>query len=63
MGKITVFTTDECPFCKKAKDLLSDKKAPYDEISLSQHPEWRGHMFILAKGINLDTKSKRSTLL
>lgn len=50
MGRITVFALDTCPFCKKAKDLLSSKGASFEVISLTQTPDWRPLMYILTKG-------------
>ena len=39
MKKIDIYTTPYCPFCKRAKSLLSSKNASYNEIDLSQEPE------------------------
>lgn len=50
MGKITVFTVDSCPYCERAKDLLTSKGADFQEISLTSMPEWRHFMFLLANG-------------
>ena len=50
MGKITVFSLDTCPFCKKAKELLASKGVSFDVISLTQQPEWRPLMYLLTKG-------------
>ena len=50
MGKVTIFTRDGCPFCAKAKELLSTKGVQFHEVSLSKTPEWRPLLFILAGG-------------
>ncbi len=50
MGKITVFALDDCPFCKKVKELLTSKGVSFDVISLTQQPEWKSLMFLLTKG-------------
>lgn len=50
MGKITVFTLDDCPFCKKAKELLKSKGVEFDVISLTQVPAWRPLMYLLTNG-------------
>jgi glutaredoxin 3 len=50
MGRVTVFTADGCPFCQKAKEVLSSKGAVFQEISLTQTPEWKGLLFILTNG-------------
>ena len=49
MGKITVFT-DCSSDCTKAKDLLKQKGADFEEISLLAKPEWRHYMYLLTNG-------------
>ena len=49
MGKITVFA-DTSSDCKKAKDLLKQKGAGFEEISIAAKPEWRQYMYLLANG-------------
>ena len=39
MKKIDIYTTPYCPFCKRAKSLLSSKNASFNEIDLSQEPD------------------------
>ena len=34
MAKITVYTTDNCPYCLKAKQLLSERGVSYSEIKI-----------------------------
>ena len=51
MGKITVFSQDTCPYCKKAKKLLEIKGADFEEISLTIKPEWRQFMYLLTNGM------------
>ena len=50
MGKITVFALETCPYCKKAKALLKQKGANFEEVSITAKPEWRQYMFLLANG-------------
>ena len=50
MGKIIVFIVDDCPFCRKAKDLLTLKNVKYESISLTEKPEWRNQLFLLTNG-------------
>lgn len=33
MAEITIYTTDYCPYCVRAKELLSRKGARFEEIS------------------------------
>lgn len=39
MKKIDIYTTPYCPFCKRAKSLLSNKNIVFNEIDLSQEPD------------------------
>mmetsp|Transcript_18406 Transcript_18406/g.21180 ORF Transcript_18406/g.21180 Transcript_18406/m.21180 type:complete len:524 (+) Transcript_18406:35-1606(+) len=48
MGKIIVFSLDDCGFCKKVKAALSVRCIPFVEISLSSHPEKRRDMLALS---------------
>ena len=35
MKKIEIYTTNTCPFCFAAKDLLTKKNLPFTEVDLS----------------------------
>lgn len=50
MGRIVVFSLDGCPFCIKAKDLLTLKNVSFENISLTEKPEWRNLLFLLTNG-------------
>ena len=50
MGKVTLFTLDTSPLCKKAKELLTSKGVNFEEISISKNPEWRPLLFLLTNG-------------
>jgi GrxC family glutaredoxin len=39
MAKITVYTTDYCPFCDAAKEFLTRKGIPFQEIDVSDHEQ------------------------
>lgn len=41
MGRILVFSTTECKYCRKAKGLLKECNIPYTEINLDIYPERR----------------------
>ena len=41
MAKITVYSTDPCSFCDRAKQLLDRRELPFDEINLSKDPAGR----------------------
>lgn len=36
MAEITVYTTESCPLCMRAKALLDQKGVPYDEVFISR---------------------------
>jgi glutaredoxin 3 len=41
MARITVYTTEPCSFCTRAKQLLTTRELPFDEVNLSKDPEGR----------------------
>ena len=47
---ITIYTTRSCPFCIRAKGLLRDKNATYDEIDVGADPSVRAQMTQRAGG-------------
>lgn len=44
MAKITVYSTDPCSFCLRAKELLTRRGYAYDEINLSKDPAGRAEL-------------------
>ncbi|HIE07450.1 MAG TPA: glutaredoxin 3 [Desulfarculaceae bacterium] len=38
MAEVTIYSTKVCPYCVKAKQLLSAKGAAFEEIDISQDP-------------------------
>ena len=48
MGRITLFTIEECKFCRQTKAALSSRGIPYMEINIEVHPEKRSDMISLA---------------
>lgn len=50
MANIEVFTTDYCPYCKKAKALLEKKGAKYQEFDLTHDPEGRDRLVTRSGG-------------
>ena len=39
MSNITIYTKDYCPFCIKAKSLLTMKQIKFTEINLNENPD------------------------
>jgi glutaredoxin 3 len=43
-GKVTVYTTDPCGFCRQAKALLEARGVDYDEVCLTKAPDGRARL-------------------
>jgi glutaredoxin 3 len=43
-GKVTLYTTDPCGFCRQAKALLESRGVDYEEISLTKDPDGRARL-------------------
>ena len=41
MAQVIIYTTQVCPYCVRAKQLLQRKGAAYEEIDISTDPEQR----------------------
>jgi glutaredoxin 3 len=50
MSKIDIYTTPICPYCVRAKRLLEQKGAAFEEINLAFHPERRDELEKRAPG-------------
>ena len=50
MKKIEIYTTNHCPFCVKAKSLLSKKKINFLEIDVSNNESLREKMSAMENG-------------
>lgn len=50
MTDIVVYSKSWCPYCKRAKALLTEKGAAFTEIDIEEHPEQRGDMIAKAGG-------------
>ena len=44
MRPVTVYTTDACPFCLRAKTLLAKRGIEYEEINLARDPDGRAEL-------------------
>lgn len=44
VAHVEIYTTTHCPYCIRAKKLLTDKEVAFHEISLDLHPERRAEM-------------------
>jgi len=43
-GKVTVYTTEPCGFCRQAKSLLESRGVDYEEVSLTKDPDGRARL-------------------
>lgn len=50
MSKIEIYTTATCPYCQRAKMLLGEKGAAFDEIRVDGDPALREKMMARANG-------------
>ena len=50
MAKIQVYTTTYCPYCVRAKKLLTTKGVAFEEIDVTEDDELRTRMVELAGG-------------
>lgn len=50
MARVTVYTTQMCPYCVQAKRLLGERSIPYDEIDVSDDVALRDEMVQRAGG-------------
>ncbi|MCU4677187.1 glutaredoxin 3 [Catenovulum sp. 2E275] len=48
MAKVTVYTKAWCPFCTRAKYVLTQKGVEFDEIDIGANPELREQMIELS---------------
>lgn len=44
MAKITLYTTDFCPYCVRAKQLLEKRELPFEEVNLARDPDGRAKL-------------------
>ncbi|WP_034993994.1 glutaredoxin 3 [Beijerinckia mobilis] len=50
LPEITIYTTQTCPYCRRAKELLTKKNLPFTEISVDGDFEAREKMTQRANG-------------
>jgi glutaredoxin len=48
MGRITIFSSDGCPHCRRCFAALEQRNIPYTEISITQFPNRRADMLSLS---------------
>ena len=41
---VTLYVSDWCPYCQRAKGLLSGKNVAFNEINVEDHPKYREEM-------------------
>jgi glutaredoxin 3 len=50
MAKITIYTTNACPYCAAAKSLLTKKGVKFDEVDVSYDAAERARMMAKSGG-------------
>ncbi len=50
MAEITMYSTDWCGYCERAKALLERRGLPYEEIRIDQEPNFRERLHELTGG-------------
>jgi glutaredoxin 3 len=48
--KVTVYTTDYCPYCRNAIKLLNSKNVKYEVIDVTNSPETRERLVAMSGG-------------
>jgi glutaredoxin 3 len=46
-GRVTLYTTEPCGFCRQAKSLLESRGVEYHEVNLAKNPEGRANLVAL----------------
>ena len=46
-GRVTLYTTEPCGFCRQAKALLQARGVEYEEVNLAKDPEGRTDLVAL----------------
>ena len=46
---VTVYVSDWCPYCERAKGLLSQKNVVFSEINVEDEPKFREEMMVRSK--------------
>ena len=44
MAKVKVYSTPTCPWCKKAKEFLTENKVEYEDINVAENQEAQKEM-------------------
>lgn len=47
MPKVYMYSTETCPYCERARQLLRQKQIPFSEIRVDDHPEKRAEMIAI----------------
>ncbi|MEP0356866.1 glutaredoxin 3 [Paraglaciecola sp.] len=50
MSNVIIYTKGYCPYCHKAKALLTNKQVSFKEIDIEVQPDLRDEMITLAEG-------------
>jgi glutaredoxin 3 len=63
MGRITIFSIQDCPNCQRIKAGMNEHNIPYTEISLTTHPQRRVDMLSLSDKLTVPQVFLNETLI
>ena len=49
MGRITIFTAEHCPYCRRVESAFTARGIPYVTISITKYPQKRNDMIVLSQ--------------
>ncbi len=50
MAKVTIYTKTGCPYCGAAKKFYADKRTAFDEINITEKPQYQAKVLELTGG-------------
>ena len=50
MAKVTIYTKTGCPYCAAAKKYYTDNSTPFDEINVTEQPQYKATVLELTGG-------------
>jgi glutaredoxin 3 len=53
VSRVTVYSTDWCGYCVRARQLLEERGIPFDEIEIDEEPSFRERLYELTGGWTL----------
>jgi glutaredoxin 3 len=51
MVDVTIYSTDYCPYCRRAEAFLKDKGVPFTSVDVTHDPEMREKLVEMTQGL------------